>query len=175
MCQTLDESVLTGVSSGAIALLLPSLNRLTQNESVLPQVDVVPRGHVTFDIGRNLTSEDPLEPGRFTLEEPLLGMNIQDLDLDMYIKIAGGWVRFLTVRADLYIDLSMAVTETGGSTLLVGDATNWIQDIDVLNSGLLTESPADLEEKFTQFGLGLFTWLTRFNGFDLRVAGCFRV
>ena len=72
LCQTLDESVLTGVSSGAIALLLPSLNRLTQNESVPLRVDVVPRGHVTLDIGRNLTSEDPLEPGRFTLEEPLL-------------------------------------------------------------------------------------------------------
>ncbi len=146
LCQTLDGSVLTGLSSGALALLLPSLNRLTQNESVPLQIDVVPQGHVTLEIGRNLTTEDPFEPGRYTFEEPLLGLNIQDLDLDMYLKISGGWVRFLTVRADLYIDLSMAVTETGGLTLLVGDATNWIQDIDVLNSGMLSESPLDLEE-----------------------------
>jgi hypothetical protein len=146
LCQTLDASVLAGLSSGAIALLLPSLNRLTQNESVPLQIDVVPQGRVTLEIGRNLTTEDPNEPGRFTLEEPLMGLNIQDLDLDMFAKLPGGWVRFLTVRTDLYIDLSMAVTETGGINLLVGDATNWIQDIDVLNSGMLSESPADLEE-----------------------------
>jgi len=146
LCQTLDEAVLTGLSSGALSLLLPSLDRITNNESVPLQVDIIPRGSVEMEIGRNLTTEDPANPGRFTLEEPLMGLAIEDMDLDMFLQLPGGWVRFLTVRADLYIDLSLEVTETGGLTLLVGDATNWIQDVTVLNSGLLSESPESLEE-----------------------------
>ena len=99
-----------------------------------------------MEIGRNLTSEDVANPGRYILEEPLLGLKIDDLDLDMYLLLPGGWVRFLTVRVDLYVDLSLQSTETGGLTLLVGDASNWIQDVTVLNSGLLEEEPEALEE-----------------------------
>ena len=128
LCQTLDEAVLTGLSSGALSLLLPSLDRLTNDASVPLQVDVTPKGRVEMEIGRNLTSEDVANPGRYILEEPLLGLKIDDLDLDMYLLLPGGWVRFLTVRVDLYVDLSLQSTETGGLTLLVGDTSNWIQD-----------------------------------------------
>jgi len=142
LCQSMTGADIPQLSSGALSLLMPSLNDVTGGESVPLAIDIRPRGMPEMQIGRNTTSTDG--DGAVVLEEPLLNLVVNDLDLDIYAEIGPGLLRLLTLRADLVIDMALVPNEEGALQLVTGDAANWIRDVEILNSGLLREDPDEI-------------------------------
>jgi uncharacterized protein (TIGR03382 family) len=144
LCQTIAPGAVTQLSSGALSLLVPSLDEITGG-SVPLAIDMRPRTPPRVEIGRNVTGPDPSDPAVTILLEPLLNVVLDDFDLDVYAHIDGVLLRVLTLRVDLNLDLSLALGGTGELVLVAGDASNWLVDVDVIHSDVLRESPEDIE------------------------------
>lgn len=180
MCQTISGATVSQLSTGALSLLAPSLAELTGGVSQPMLLDIRPRVLPVMEIGRNLVGPDPDNAGQTTLLEPLLNIVVDDLDLDMYVWHNEAWVRALTLRVDLVIDLSIEVVDGTNIRLVGGDAGEWIREVEVINAGLLAEDPASLEAAIPALISSFLPQLTSsleqafevpaLNGFALTVA-----
>jgi hypothetical protein len=144
LCQSISGNDIGALNSGAVSLIVPSLGQLTGGSNVPLTIDVLPRTPPEVQIGANITGVD--EDGATVLIEPLLTLVLNDLDLDIYAERQGALFRVLTLRADLALDLSLAEGPSGDLQLVAGDASRWLQDVEVLNAEVIAESATDIEE-----------------------------
>jgi hypothetical protein len=144
LCQTIAPGAVSQLSSGALSLLVPSLDEITGG-SVPLAIDMRPRTPPRIEVGRNVTGPDPDDPTVTILVEPLMNVVLDDFDLDVFAQIDGVLLRVLTLRVDLNLDLSLAIGGSGELVLVAGDASNWLVDVDVIHSDVLRETPEDIE------------------------------
>ncbi len=156
LCQSLSGESIPQLQSGVLSsLLIPSLKDITKG-SVPLTIDLRPTSLPTFEIGKNVIGPDPNNPDQDVLLEPLLNLVMNDLDLDVYAEVESALVRVLTLRVDLIVDLSLALGASGELVLVAGDAANWVNNAEVINSQLLAEDPATVAESIpTLLGIAL--------------------
>jgi len=144
LCQDIAPGAVSQLSSGALSLLVPSLDEITDG-SVPLAIDIRPRTPPRVEVGRNITGPSPDDPEVTVLVEPLMNVVLDDFDLDVYAQIEGVLLRILTLRVDLNVDLSLALGGAGELVLVAGDSSQWLVDVDVMHSDVLREAPEEIE------------------------------
>jgi hypothetical protein len=136
------------VNTGSLSILMPSLQQLTHNDrypwSVWPaRVAIRPAGAPALLIGEGRTSGTS---PNFVLESPLLTLRLPQLELSFDAVIEERWLHLMRVVADVDVPLGVVVEPGGQLRLVVGDLANAISNVQVLDSKVLAESPAELAQ-----------------------------
>ncbi|MFH1812389.1 MAG: hypothetical protein ABIJ09_26880 [Pseudomonadota bacterium] len=144
-CQRIDSGLSSYINTGALGLLASSLGNITRGGAKPALIEILPRAPIVADIGLGTTAVDPSDPNRTILDKPLLTLHAHDLDLDLYGLVDDRYLRFMTMRANLRIGIGLDDDGQGNMLVLVSGVEDWIQDVQVLNSELLTDPPEDIE------------------------------
>ena len=144
VCQRLDAGLSGFINTGALGLLASSLGRFTRGGAKPALIEVLPRSPFEVDLGLGTSSPDPGDPGRTILDQPLVTVRARDIDLDMYAMVDDRFVRFMTMRTDLAIGIGLADDGQGNLMLLTSGPEDWIGEVEVLNSELLTDPPEEI-------------------------------
>ncbi len=145
LCQRIDSGLSSYINTGALGLLAGSLGRITRGGARPALIEMLPRAPLTVDLGLGTTMIDPDDPNRTILDEPLLTLRADDLDLDLYGLIDDRYTRFMTMRVKLVIAIGLVDDGQGNLMVLLSGPEDWLHDVQVLNSELLTDDPADIE------------------------------
>lgn len=145
LCLTIGGDFIPQLNSSAFSLLTPSLDTLVPETRPLT-IQLHPRALPRLEIGRNLIETTQADPPVDHVVEPLLTLVLDDFDMDLYAPMPDALVRVMTLRLDLAVDLGLSVNGENELVLVAGDGTDWVLDAEVLNSGLLAESPEDIED-----------------------------
>lgn len=174
LCLELGTDTVSALDSSLLATLLPSLGKLTEGRSVPLRVVIRPVNPPTATVGEGTVDGD----GRPV--NPLLRLNWQGLELDVYAQLEDRLARLFTLSADLSLPLGVTLDGCSGVTPVVGSLMGAVTNVQVKNSEILAE-PLDvlrnlvpslltLAEPQLAQGLSTFT-LPEFNGFQLRLVG----
>jgi hypothetical protein len=113
------------LTTGTLSLFLGSLNRLTFPDANQPIAMLLrPKRPPHIDVG--------------TGGAALLGISLPELDVDMYAWIQERYVRFMTLRTNINIDVDLTVDESG-IIPNIGDVQ--FSGSQIVNSELLLEDP----------------------------------
>ncbi len=136
------------VNTGALSILMPSLQQLTHNDryswSIWPaRVGIRPTAAPSLIIGEGRTSGTS---PNLTLETPLLTLRLPGLELGFDAVVEERWVHLMRVVADVDIPLGVFVEPGGQLRLAVGDLANAISNVRVVDSKILAETAMELEQ-----------------------------
>jgi hypothetical protein len=116
------------LATGTLSLFINSLRQLTFPEGSQPvAIMLQPKAPPAIDVR--------------TDGGPLLGISLPQLEVDMYAWIQERYVRFLTLRTNLDLEVDLAV-DASGIMLDIGDVQ--FSGSEILNSDLITEDPTNL-------------------------------
>lgn len=121
------------VSSGALAMLMPSLRNVTWGEESPIAIELVPGEPPTFEIGPN------------NEEEPLLAVNMPNVGIDFYLFGHDRYLRVMTAAMDLIVNLDLSVV---AGEIQVAVRSLETENLVIENSELLSEDPATLAIAF---------------------------
>ena len=144
LCQRIDSGLSSYINTGALGLLASSLGRIARDGAKPALIEVLPRRPLSVDIGLGTTTVDPGDPDRSILDKPLFTLRAHDLDLDLYGYVDQRYVRFMTMRVDLAIGMGLDVDADNNLQILMSGPEDWLQNVRVLNSDLLTDDPDDI-------------------------------
>jgi hypothetical protein len=117
------------VTSGALAMLMPSLRSITWGEESPIAIELRPAQPPVFELGPN------------TAEDPLLAVSMQDVSIDFYLWGHDRYVRLMTASMDLTVNLDLRAVD-GEIQVAVSSLEN--ENLVIENSELLAEDPATL-------------------------------
>lgn len=146
-CQSISGTDVDALNTGALGLLMPSLQKLTHSDryryAIFPaRVSIFAGAEPQISIGSGKTSTTTGEP---SLDEPLIDLFLDDLKVSFQALVEDRWVHLMTVTQDVHLGLGAVATPTNEIQLVIGDIAMSISDVRVTNSELLAEEPAELE------------------------------
>jgi hypothetical protein len=116
------------LTTGTLSLFIGSLNRLTFPDGSAPvAIMLQPKQPPVIDVR--------------TDGGPLLGIALDELEVDMYAWIQERYVRFMTLRTNLALEVDLAA-DASGLMLDIGDVQ--FNGSEIINSDLITEDPANV-------------------------------
>ncbi len=137
LCLELGTETAAALESSVLATLLPSLELLTEKQSVPLRVLVRPVNAPTVIVGEGtVTNGQPADP--------LLLLDWPGVELDVYALLEDRYARLFTVQADLKLPFSLDVKGCDQLQPVIGSLRNAVQNVQVKNIELLAESPAAL-------------------------------
>lgn len=174
LCLELGSETVSALDSSLLATLLPSLGKLTEGKSVPLRVVIRPVNPPTASVGEGTVDAmgRPLEP--------LLRLNWQGVELDVYAQLEDRLARLFTLSADLSLPLGVTLDGCSGVTPVVGSLMGAVTNVNVKNSEILAEPldalrnlvPSLLTLAEPQLAQGLTTFtIPEFNGFQLKMVG----
>lgn len=128
------------LSSGTLGLLLRSLDRLTDGRNRPIFIRFNPRMPPTATLGAGTVSYDAAS-GTYNLEEPLITVEVNNLDIDLYLFAFDRYVRLMTINADVALPIGLAVTPANELVPVLGDLQSAFTRIEVRNAELLDDDP----------------------------------
>lgn len=136
------------VNTGALSILMPSLQQLTHNDryawSIWPaRVAIRPTAEPALIIGEGKTTG--IAPN-LVLDTPLLTLRLPGLELSFDAMIEERWVHLMRVVADVDVPLGVFVEPGGQLRLAVGDLASAISNVQVTDSKILAETPMELAQ-----------------------------
>lgn len=134
LCLELGHDTISLLDSSLVATLLPSLNKLTQGQSVPLRVVIRPFNPPTATIGSGQGIE------------PLVHLDWDDVQIDLYALIGDRYTRLFTISFDLDLPLSLTIDGCATLTPVIGDLNNAVSDVHAVNSEMLAEPLTDLEK-----------------------------
>ncbi len=144
LCLTIDTATTDGMlSSGTLAALLGSLNRLTGGQNTPVRLELVPGGVPQAEIGAGTFTTDA--DGNRILDEPLLHLLLPEVGLDFYVLVDERWVRVVTLTQDIRLMLGLDFTPDNTVVPLFDEDSIEIENVQATNYELLAEDPAALE------------------------------
>lgn len=144
LCLTIDTATTDGMlSSGTLAALLGSLNRLTGGRNTPVRLQLVPGGVPQAEIGAGTFTTDA--DGNRVMDEPLLHLLLPRVGLDFYVLIDERWVRVVTLTQDIRLMLGLDFTPDNTVVPLFDEDSIEIENVQATNYELLAEDPAALE------------------------------
>ncbi len=138
-CAELTTAQVSQLDSSLLSGLLPSLGLLTQKQAVPLRAVLRPLTAPTATLGEGTI--DPLSQKPL---EPLVRLEWNDLEIDLYALIDERNVRLFTVSADLKLPLGLSISGCSTVTPVIGDLAGAVTDVKVKNSELLAENPQGL-------------------------------
>ncbi|MFW6067911.1 MAG: MYXO-CTERM sorting domain-containing protein, partial [Myxococcota bacterium] len=129
LCLGAGTSLAQELSTGLFSLLVQSLNNVTFPHSEQPLAIMVrPQQPPDIDIGE--TAED----------DPLMNVELPELELDFYVWTQERYVRFMTYKADLALDVNLQVDGAAGTIApVIGEVE--ASNSEITNSDILSEDP----------------------------------
>ncbi|MDX9720233.1 MAG: hypothetical protein RBU37_05775 [Myxococcota bacterium] len=143
ICLEVDSQAFPELSSAALGFLLPSLSRLTENQVRPVLIKLSPKQAPTVTISRGEISVD--ENGTPTLLEPLIMLELHNLDIDIMLFAYDRFARILTVNADVDLPLGLMMTPDNALLPVLGDLENAITRLEVRNAELVAEPASNIE------------------------------
>ena len=149
-CLSIDSYGLDLITSGTLALILPSLGALAEGANLPVRLQMLPESSPFMEVGAGTFSPDG------TVDEPILYVHLPDLRLDFWIKLHGRWTRFLSLSQDVRLDLALEFTPENTVLPIVGEDSIVVDNVHVLHYELLSESEQQLADMVPQLiGLAL--------------------
>lgn len=132
LCISVGSDTISQVSTGTFAILLPSLSDLVDGANRPMYLELRPQRPPTFDLGLGTTNEDG------SIDDPLLTLNLNELDIDFYVYAEDRYVRMLTLSGDIVVPLSLDVNDANQIVILLGDLTEAVSGLSPSNGELLS-------------------------------------
>ncbi len=166
LCLTIDSYSLDLLSSASLALILPSLDTLTNGANLPVRLALHPLGVPNVEVGAGTFLPDG------SVDEPILYFFMPELRMDFLVRLYGRWVRFLSVLQDVRIDVALEFTQHNSvKPILDGDSIA-ISDVVVSGHELLAEPEQQLADLVPQLiELALPQLLGSLQEFDLPRVG----
>jgi MYXO-CTERM domain-containing protein len=148
LCTSISSFEVPLLNTGSLSLLVPSLATLTRQDkdpsAVYPvRVTLRPTTEPRLRIGSGVIDGPPDAP---RLEEPLLALELDELELVIHAFVESRWVRLMTVQTDLVLALGAMVTPSNELQLVLGDVSTALTDVRIRDSEILAETPEELAE-----------------------------
>jgi hypothetical protein len=143
ICLNVDSSVTSFLSSAVFqGTLLPSLGVLTHGQNVPMAVALRPHEVPTILVGKGTLKD---VNGMMVPDDPLLTIQMKDLQLDFYALIEERQVRLFSLTTDVSLPLSLNFDPVAGTvTPALGDISALLSNTRASNSEMLAEDPATL-------------------------------
>jgi hypothetical protein len=140
LCLEIGTETTSQLDSSLLGTLLPSLTLLTHGEDVPLRVVVRPVNAPTAVLGAN-TVDDGGTP-----VSPLVRLDWAGVQLDVYALLEERSTRLFTLQLDLSLPLGLRIDGCDTLTPVVGDLSQAVTNVQVLNSEVLAE-PLDVLQK----------------------------
>jgi hypothetical protein len=133
LCLELGHETISLLDSSLVGTLLPSLDKLTHGKSVPMRVVIRPVNPPTATIQSGMGIE------------PLITLNWNDAQIDVYAQLDDRYARLFTVSFDLALPLTLSIDGCATLTPTIGDLSTAITDVHAINSEILAEPLTSVE------------------------------
>jgi len=140
LCIEITSATVPQLSTGTLGIFMQSLSNLTDGSAPV-LIKFAPKQAPTVSIGRHVVEQDP-NTGEYILTEPLLVIELNNIDIDLYAFIFDRYARILTINSDIHLPLGLTLTPSNELIPVLGDLSNALQNVEVRNSELISEDPA---------------------------------
>jgi uncharacterized protein (TIGR03382 family) len=148
LCGIIGQEEFSDLSTETLQLLIPSVRFLTRSH-------LFPRSEAPARLSVYMRREPKVVVGTGEVRpsgdseiwyEPLVRLDLDDVELNVSALIDERWLRILTVTLDIHIGIGANPTPGGGIEPLLGvGVANLVTDVRVTHSELLAEPPESLE------------------------------
>jgi hypothetical protein len=139
-CLSIDSYGLDMISSGMLALLLPSLGTLSAGANLPVRLHLRPRGVPSVQVGAGTFHPDG------SVDKPILVLTLPDLTMEFWTKLHGRWVRFLGLTQTLQIDLALEFTPQNTVVPILDEDSIHVINVRLSGHQLLGEPEAQLRQ-----------------------------
>jgi len=139
-CLSIDTYGVDMISSGTLALLLPSIDRLTGGENVPVRLSLHPLGVPNVQVGAGTFLPDG------SVDAPILVLTLPDLRMDFWLKLHGRWVKFLSLTQSVIVDLALQFTADNSVLPILGEDSIHVVNVRVADHELLGEPEDQLRQ-----------------------------
>lgn len=136
LCLTVGSDSVEQISTGTFSVLLPSIGDLVGGGNAPMELVLRPQAPPTIDLGLGTVSDSGV------IEDPLLTLNLNNLEIDFYVYTEDRYVRLMTLDTDIGVPLALDVNADNQLVVLLGDLTEAITRIDTRNAELLSAEDA---------------------------------
>ena len=133
LCLSIGADQVEQLNTGLFRILLPSLPDLTGPGSRPVLLQLRPNNAPYATLGQNRIRPDG------TLEDPLVTINIEDLDIDFYTLIYDRTTRIFTLNTDVRLGVGIEPVPAG-LQIVLGDITQAFTRVEPRNANLLNPS-----------------------------------
>jgi hypothetical protein len=134
LCLELGHDTISLLDSSLVGTLLPSLNALTGGKTVPMRIVIRPVNPPTAAVGAG------------TSTQPLVTLNWDDTQIDVYARLEDRYARLFSVTFDLALPLSLSLDGCSTVTPVIGDLMNAVTDVHATNSEILAEPLSAVEQ-----------------------------
>jgi hypothetical protein len=144
LCLSIDSYGIDQISSGTLALFIPSLNLLTDGENVPVKMRIKPQGVPYIEVGAGTFLADG------SIDEPILYVFLPDFRMDFWAKIQGRWELFLSLSQDIRVDLGLEFTADNSVLPILDENSVTVDNVQVSHNELLAEDTDTLKSVVPQ-------------------------
>ena len=141
LCLAIGSEVSELVSTGTFAAFLPSLAQLVGGENRPLSLVLRPQIAPTITLGAGTILPNPSGPP--TIVDPLLTIELRQVEIDFYTILEDRWVRTFTLDTDIEVPLALTVNAANELEVLIGDLAEAITRVEAVNGELLAASEID--------------------------------
>ena len=139
MCLDVGTDTVPQISSSMFALLLSSVNDITNGRNVPMLLSIRPRYAPTVELGKGTftigTDKKPV------IKEPLLNLMAKDFAIDLMLLVDDRMVRLFTILTDLKVPALLYADTKGNLQPMLGDLKSALTNIRLENYELIAEDP----------------------------------
>ncbi len=147
LCLDVGPNETEFLTSGTFAIMIPSIYEVSHGDDTPIVVSVRPQNPLYFELSEPDLSQDP-STGEYTINTPLFTIRSDDFAIDFYALIDYRFVRLFRLIGYLAIPMALAVNAQNQLVPVIGDLGDAFENLEVTDSQLLEEDPADLAAIF---------------------------
>lgn len=152
LCLNVTAGTVSQLTSSFFALMIPSLNVLTNGQNVPMMLSARPHFPPSVHLGKGLFTSD--DKGNVTIQEPHITLRAKDFAFDILVLLDERYIRLMRIIGDLDIPILLFPDADGKLLPIIGDLDNSMTNIQVQRHDLIKENPQDLAQVFpTLMGL----------------------
>mgnify|MGYP001364675682 CR=1 FL=1 len=127
LCLEVGNETVSLLDSSLVGTLLPSLNKLTHGQTVPMRVVVRPINAPTAGFGSG------------QMDEPLITINWNDAQVDVYAQLEDRFTRLFSVTFDIALPIKLSIDGCATVTPVIGNLMGAISDVHAIDSEILAE------------------------------------
>ncbi len=139
-CLSVDSYGVEMITSGTLALMLPSIAVLSGGENVPVRLSLRPQGVPSAQVGAGTFLPDG------SVDASILQLTLPDLRMDFWMKLHGRWERFLTLTQHLQVDLALQFTADNSVLPILDENSIHVMNVRVSGHQLLAEPEDQLRQ-----------------------------
>jgi hypothetical protein len=140
LCLEIGNETVGALESALVASFLPSLGKLAHGENVPLRIVLRPVNPPTSTIGAGTINPTTGRP-----QDPLIRVDWNDVELDLYALLEERYVRVFTLSMDISLPFALSITGCSELTPVLGDLAASVTDVRALNSEMLPEDLSALQ------------------------------